>query len=366
MTTWAAERYVRRLLEVAALADVIVYVASDERYNDEVPTDFLQWLLRAGKPVVAVLTKMPAPQAAALSNHFRAEVLAKIAPGVNIPVVAFSQLTPAERNDPAGAGSAHRAALLNPLLAFLVDRSSTRERTERNAFQYLRVASEGLLEVAREELQSLEAWRGWVQDGQQQFLVRYREEYLRGEPFRRFDRTREQILQLLELPPSARYLSAMFHLLRLPYFYLRELVGRMVTRPPVPNLPEKNVLDTSLRAWLDGLQAAVLRQAHQQLFWKPLATEFEPQFRPAADKRFQELLRGFESKETDELETAARELPERLQNNSGLLSGLRFGKVILDVVLVVFLVYWTWVPEWYHALLILLVVSFTHQVTEWL
>ncbi|MGL4421305.1 MAG: hypothetical protein ACRCZF_11610, partial [Gemmataceae bacterium] len=65
-------------------------------------------------------------------------------------------------------------------------------------------------------------------------------------------------------------------------------------------------------------------------------------------------------------ETAARELPERLQNNSGLLSGLRFGKVILDLVLVVFLVYWTWVPEWYHALLILLVVSFTHQLTEWL
>src|SRR5262249_19006715 len=33
MTTWAATSYVSRLLEVAALADVVVYVASDERYN---------------------------------------------------------------------------------------------------------------------------------------------------------------------------------------------------------------------------------------------------------------------------------------------------------------------------------------------
>ena len=58
MTTWAAGGYVPRLIEVAGLADVIVYVASDERYNDEVPTQFLQLLVRAGKALVVVLTKM--------------------------------------------------------------------------------------------------------------------------------------------------------------------------------------------------------------------------------------------------------------------------------------------------------------------
>ena len=42
MTTWAAAGYIPRLLEAAALADVVVFVASDERYNDEVPTQFLQ------------------------------------------------------------------------------------------------------------------------------------------------------------------------------------------------------------------------------------------------------------------------------------------------------------------------------------
>ena len=65
MTTWAASGYVPRLLEVAALADVIVYVASDERYNDEVPTQFLHLLVRAGKAVVVVLTKMAESQAPA-------------------------------------------------------------------------------------------------------------------------------------------------------------------------------------------------------------------------------------------------------------------------------------------------------------
>src|SRR5205085_3250910 len=39
--TWAPQGYAPRLFEVAALADVVVYVASDERYNDEIPTQFL-------------------------------------------------------------------------------------------------------------------------------------------------------------------------------------------------------------------------------------------------------------------------------------------------------------------------------------
>src|SRR5262249_50104464 len=55
MTTWAAEGYVPRLLEAAGLADVIVYAASDERYNDEAPTEFLKLLLQSGKPVVVCL-----------------------------------------------------------------------------------------------------------------------------------------------------------------------------------------------------------------------------------------------------------------------------------------------------------------------
>ena len=72
MTTWAAGGYVPRLIEVAALADVVVYVASDERYNDEVPTQFLHLLVRAGKAVVVVLTKMAEAQAGQIVEHFQA------------------------------------------------------------------------------------------------------------------------------------------------------------------------------------------------------------------------------------------------------------------------------------------------------
>src|SRR6266851_2132729 len=81
MTTWAAGGYVSRLLEVAGLADVVVYVASDERYNDEAPTQFLHLLLQAGKPVICCLMKMREENAPAMLAHFQQEVLAKVAPG---------------------------------------------------------------------------------------------------------------------------------------------------------------------------------------------------------------------------------------------------------------------------------------------
>src|SRR5437763_1686626 len=77
-TTWHAEAYVLRLVEVLALADVVVYVASDERYNDEMPTQFLQLILQAGKPVVTCLTKMKPENAQALVDHYRREVVARI------------------------------------------------------------------------------------------------------------------------------------------------------------------------------------------------------------------------------------------------------------------------------------------------
>src|SRR5467141_3665298 len=71
MTTWAAAGYVPRLLEIAGLADVIVYVASDERYNDEVPTQFLHLLLQASKMVVVCLMKMRESDSLAFLNHFQ-------------------------------------------------------------------------------------------------------------------------------------------------------------------------------------------------------------------------------------------------------------------------------------------------------
>ena len=369
MTTWASSRYVTRLMEAAALADIVVYVASDERYNDEVPTQFLHLLVRAGKSIVVVLTKVREENAAALAEHFRREILGRLprlpdgsVPAV--PVIAFPQMSEAERADPRRAGATHRVNLLNQILIQNDSTRATRARTVTNASRYLSSASAGLLEVARRDLAEYDAWKAAVAAGRADFEERYRTEYLSGERFRRFDRYREEMMDLLELPGAGRILGGLIWLLRTPYRLTRDYVAGLIVRPEVYNLSEPAVVTAGLTGWLDRLQAEALRRAPQHPLWKQIAARFETELAPQARERFEQDRRGFELKESDELEQAGKALIDGLEKNTALLYTLRIGKFALDLFVIGLILYLTWVPSWYHLLLIFVAVSVTHQVCE--
>ena len=151
MTTWAAAGYVPRLLEIAGLADVIVYVASDERYNDEVPTQFLHLLLQAGKAVVVCLVKMREADAPAFVAHFQKEVLSRLAGGT-IACMTIPQLTPAQLADPVRQAGKYRIPLLNQVAVLGSPAPDARNRTVRSAMHYLLANQEALLSVARNDL----------------------------------------------------------------------------------------------------------------------------------------------------------------------------------------------------------------------
>ena len=88
--TWPAAGYATALIEVAALADVIVYVLG-QAHNDEVRRSSCL-LIRASKPVVVAITKVET-DADAMIEHFR-----RILGGLpscqtvppDVPVVAFT------------------------------------------------------------------------------------------------------------------------------------------------------------------------------------------------------------------------------------------------------------------------------------
>jgi hypothetical protein len=369
MTTWASTGYVSRLVEVAALADVVVYVASDERYNDEVPTQFLHLLVKAGKAVVVVLTKMREADAPAMVEHFRQEILGrlpKLPDGTTpaVPVVAFPQLPADVRNDPAGAGAQLRVQLLNQILVLCESETAARQRTVANAAKYLGTAGEGLLDVARRDLAEYDAWKAVVQAGKAGFEDRYRREFLSGEQFHRFDRYRERLIDDLELPGAGRMLGNVLWVLRTPYRWSRDTVIKMLVRPDVLNLSEQTVLTAALTGWLDQLQAEALKRSGSHPVWKQIAHGFDAGLAAQARDRFQHEFRSFELKETDELDHAGQQMVDTLEKNPVLLYGLRGGKLAADLVVVGAILYLTWVPSWYHLLLIPLGVSATQQVAE--
>jgi hypothetical protein len=369
MTTWASSGYVARLMEVAALADVVIYVASDERYNDETPTQFLHLLVRAGKAVVVVLTKMREGDVEAMVAHFRQQILGQLpklmdgsAPAV--PVIAFPQMTPEVRNDPAGAGATYRVQLINQVLVQSGSAAAVRRRTAANAVKYLSAAGEGLLDVARRDLAEYDAWKLVVNSGKLAFEERYRREYLSGEQFRRFDRYRERLVDLLELPGAGRMFGNVMWLLRTPYRLTRNYIFGVIIRPEVLNLSEQTVLSAALMGWLDGLQAEALKRSPAHPVWKTIARGFDSGLAMQVRDRFQHDLRTFELKETDDLEHAGQQLVDSVEKHPAMLYGLRGAKLAADGFVVVAIVYITWFPTWYQLLLIPLGVSATQQVAE--
>jgi 50S ribosome-binding GTPase len=367
MTTWAASNYVSRLIEIAGLADVIVYVASDERYNDEVPTQFLHVLIRCGKPVVVALTKMNATIATAIVEHFQMEILGRLPKGPTgksgVPVVAIPFLTPAQRENPAKEASQFRIPLLNQILAMAQEPSIARTRNVKNAVEYLEIGTEGLLQGARLDLQTLDAWRATVVAGQGEFENRYRNEFLNGEGFRRFDEARERLLNLLELPGAGKGFAVAMWALRFPYRMLRNVVAKAVTRPNAVNLSESATLDNSFRAWVDQLRAEAIRRADSHSLWKHIANGFGSGLGDTATDRFKTEARGFQLSSAEEIESVARGVGGSLEQQPGTLAVLRGGKLLLDAVAIGLGVWAGWF-DWQILIWVPLFVSIGHQFVE--
>ena len=251
MTTWAASHYVPRLIEAAGLADVLIYVASDERYNDEVPTEFLRLFLEAGKTVVVVLVKMRESDAAAFIAHFRKEVGDKM-PGPALSILPIPQLTAEQLADPIKEAARFRIPIINQVSVLAGRPEMTRKIGVHNAWQSLMRRQERLLAVGREDVEALDTWRRLVHEGEAEFSSRYRKEYLSSERFRRFDEALVRLLEMLELPKVGRFLSQGLNILRMPYTLVK---GWIKQDQPVAAgvLAEKPVLDAAYRGWIDGL-----------------------------------------------------------------------------------------------------------------
>jgi hypothetical protein len=366
MTTWAAEHYALRLIEVAGLADVIVYVASDERYNDEVPTQFLHLLVRAGKAVIVVLTKMRPEHSKQLIEHFEKEVLDRL-PGASaarpaVPVLTVPHLAPDQLADPVRKAMAYRIPLINQVMV-MAEPGVSRKRTVENALGYLSTAGGELLDVARQDLAAMDGWRSLVQSSRLEFDDRYRTEFLNGEGFRRFDEARERLLNLLELPGAGRAFAMVMWGLRFPYRSLRNLIERALVRPPAVSIGEASVLDNAFRAWLDQLRAEAIRRADSHPLWRHVAGGFNSGLAESAGEKFQGLLRSFQVSSADELEGAARAVTAGLEKNPAGLITLRAFKLLLDVIAIV-LAIWAGGWNWWTLLLIPLFVSLAHQLVE--
>jgi len=362
MTTWAAAGYVPRLLEVAGLADVIVYVASDERYNDEVPTQFLHLLLQAGKAVVVCLVKMHEGDAPALVAHFKKEVLGRLGVAA-LNCLTIPQLTPAQLGDPVRQAGKYRIPLLNQVAVLGSPPPVARRRTVLSAMQYLLANQEQLLGVARNDINALHAWRSLVQEGQAEFDLRYRREYLTTERFHRFDEALLRLLDLLELPGVGKFLSTTLYVVRTPYRLLKGWFQKATSRPATPAASERLVLDQALAGWIDHLRKEAIRRAGTHPVWAHIQSGFNSGLGELARQRYEQGFHGFQLGMADEVDRTARAIYEDLQKNPLALNVLRGTKFTLEVAAITGTVVAGGISAW-DILWVPLAASITHQLIE--
>jgi energy-coupling factor transporter ATP-binding protein EcfA2 len=330
MTTWAATGYVPRLLEVTALADVVVYVASDERYNDEVPTQFLKLLLESGKMVVVCLMKMRATDAPAFIAHFHREVIEKM-PARPVAILTVPQLTRAQLTDPNRNAPEYRVPIVNQIFVLGEPINAARQRTARAATQYLQYHQLHLLSVARDDVEALDGWHNLVREAQTEFENRYQREYLTTERFRRFDDALVRLLELLELPGVGRFASKTLDVLRMPYTLTKKLFQTAFARPEGANMPERQVLEGALGGWIDLLRKEASRKASSHALWNHVHQGFSSGLIESIKERFNESFRTFEVSLGDEIERTARAIYEDLEKSPVALNTIRGTKFTAEL-----------------------------------
>jgi hypothetical protein len=330
MTTWAAGNYVPRLLEVAGLADILIYVASDERYNDEVPTQFLQLLLWTGKPVVACLMKMKEADAPVMVAHFQQEVLNKLSPKV-VACLYVPFLTPDERTDPVRKAPRYRIPLLNQVAVLGGKAEAARRRTVQGAARFLKGGCERLISAAKQDVAALNDWQELVQAGQVEFDNRYRREFLASEKLYRFDEAMVRLMDLLDLPGVGKVVSTTLWALRTPYRLIKGAVVKAIRRPEYASLPERSVLEESFAGWLDLLRKEAVRRGPSHALWEYVEKGFGTGLSESAKERFEQGLRAFQLAQGDEVDRTARAIYEELEKNPAKLNTLRGVKLAFDV-----------------------------------
>jgi GTPase SAR1 family protein len=364
MTTWQAHYYTARLLEVIGLADLIFYAASDERYNDAIPTQFLRLVLQAGKPVVTVLLKMPADQAASLVDHFRKEVVARIPECPKVAAcLAIPYLSPDELLDPAGKAARYRAPLFDQVSWWSERAGATRAQGVTAAANFLENGQEEFLAVARRDLQAIDEWQRLVTQGRSDFVARYEREYLSGEQFPRFNAALLKLLELLELPGIGQIVSRTLWVVRTPYRLVKGLINQVSGTVTAANLPEEPVLRSAFSAWLDAFRKeAAVRAGHP--IWEQLKSQFDADLAPRAEAQLTADLADFQAKMTQEVDRTARAIYEDLQKKPAALNTLRGAKFAVEAASIAGTVIMLGAHVMMDIVLVPLVAAFTQELVE--
>lgn len=335
----ASHAYRRGVLEVAALADVHVFVLSKEKYSDLSVWRMLRLLQPLGCPLVICLNKLTPDAAETVTASLRQRLQA--VSGQGAPIITFEYQPGLDA-----------AVVLEPLPEVweLRDRVAARLKAARSADR-----SAGLKTFVRQhwadwiapievELAAADAWNGEVEAALREALETYRRDFLdHPQRFDSFRRATAELLHLLELPGIAGALGQVRQVLSWPARRLlaagqawsaRRRKGAGVPRGPGS---EEVVLSQIVEKLLTGLERDAARRCDPATpghsVWRALAGRLE-QHDARLRETFQSAARRQREEFAPEIQKTANQLYERLQEKPALLNTLRAARATTELGLI--------------------------------
>lgn len=334
VTTIHSAHYTHRLIEVLGLADAVIYVASAQRYNDRIPSQYLAMLAQSGKPVIACLTKVPEADEPTITKHFIEEVLHSLLknnsiPCTVIPYKPLEELTHDETMRP------HRQKLLDALKDWLASGSACKQATGQRILSYLEHLETRWQNLVRPEIEALQNWHRQVEEQRQAVLERYRQEFLLRERLPIFEEAMIRLIELLELPGIGRWLSMTLNVLRLPWRALKAAWNAMsqgtVASGPLQN--ERDLLYVATQTALTQLWREAQHRQEKSVLYRHLSQLLDPNspWQKQVMQALQEQFARYEPARRELVETVACNIYRNIEANPLVLNSLRGAKLSAEL-----------------------------------
>jgi hypothetical protein len=326
-STEEARAYMGTVLDLAALADLVVVTVTDESYADDRAHALLRVLGDSGVAILVAANKVS--DSPALLDDI-ATTLASSgqvrAPVYRLPMVAGA--SPAERLRRLVAtreASALRQAVTNETRRG----RALKAQGLRGAVALVEKRWREVLRPLEEEVGLAERWAKVVErTTRDRVLEPYRLDYLDGALFGEFNRTLVTVMRLLQVPWVGPFLEVTGRVVRAPFRLataaVRRLAGwgdRAASAPP-----EQTVLAEAVANWLAALkaEAQALADADGHAAWVEVVRRLDgDEFRGPLLARFEEAFRGYRQEVDGLVRRRAEAIYGKLREDPRRLNVLR-------------------------------------------
>ncbi|MGL4462078.1 MAG: hypothetical protein ACRC1K_07985, partial [Planctomycetia bacterium] len=297
----------------------------------------LKMLVDAGKPTVAVLTKMAPGDADEFVTLFNAQVATALPHRERLAAVETAPAPPPARRmllwtDEYPYVERFRAAVRRAAAG------CTEGEARRRAVDFLRRRLPALVDPLRRDLAEWRSWMELIRSHANDAVLGYEREYLAKMGDAEFHEAAERVLAAITPGGQMGAAWRAFEMVRMPYRAAMAWLRRTSAFPMEP-VDEELVLARQRRSLMESLYVAATARKNRRRFWKDLHLSLqqeanavvEPMYRQVRDRQRREL--------RQRLDSVSQSATDALWRRPVLTTVLRGGRVGVDVAATLTLLY---------------------------